>query len=46
MGELINTPGGGAGLVVDYGDDRAFGSSFRVRRHKIYFLDGNLITKL
>ena len=28
IGELIST--GGAGLVIDYGDDRAFGSSFRV----------------
>jgi NADH dehydrogenase [ubiquinone] 1 alpha subcomplex assembly factor 7 len=31
MGELIGAPGRGAGLVVDYGDDRVFGSSFRVR---------------
>lgn len=29
-GELINGPGGGAGLVVDYGGDRAYGDSFRV----------------
>ena len=37
MGQLINAPGGGAGLVIDYGDNRAFGSSFRVRtcRHSM-----------
>ncbi|KAF8604148.1 DUF185-domain-containing protein [Ceratobasidium sp. AG-I] len=36
MGELINAPGGGTGLVIDYGDDRAFGSSFRAfQKHKI-----------
>jgi NADH dehydrogenase [ubiquinone] 1 alpha subcomplex assembly factor 7 len=32
-GELIGAgSGGGAGLLVDYGGDRAFGDSFRVSR--------------
>ncbi|KAG8773765.1 hypothetical protein FRC12_002322 [Ceratobasidium sp. 428] len=36
VGKLINAPGGGAGLVIDYGDDKAFGSSFRAfQKHKI-----------
>ncbi|KAG8744635.1 hypothetical protein FRC11_013347, partial [Ceratobasidium sp. 423] len=36
VGELIGGGGGGAGLVVDYGDDRAFGSSFRAfQKHKL-----------
>ena len=31
VGELLSCEGGGgAGLVVDYGGDRVFGSSFRV----------------
>ena len=30
-GELLGTDGGGgAGLIVDYGGDRVFGTSFRV----------------
>ncbi|KAL5634726.1 hypothetical protein ACGC1H_002685 [Rhizoctonia solani] len=34
VGELISR--GGAGLVIDYGDDRVFGSSFRAfQRHKL-----------
>ncbi|CEL55647.1 NADH dehydrogenase [ubiquinone] complex I, assembly factor 7 OS=Xenopus tropicalis GN=ndufaf7 PE=2 SV=1 [Rhizoctonia solani AG-1 IB] len=36
IGELIGRGGGGAGLVIDYGDDRAFGSSFRgFHKHKL-----------
>ncbi|CAE6460773.1 unnamed protein product [Rhizoctonia solani] len=36
IGELISGGGGGAGLVVDYGDDRSFGSSFRAfQKHKL-----------
>ncbi|KAG8678162.1 hypothetical protein FRC08_018012 [Ceratobasidium sp. 394] len=36
VGKLIGASGGGAGLVVDYGDDRAFGSSFRAfQKHKL-----------
>ncbi|KAG8740878.1 hypothetical protein FRC10_003793 [Ceratobasidium sp. 414] len=36
VGRLIGTPSGGAGLVMDYGDDRAFGSSFRAfQNHKV-----------
>lgn len=34
-GELLSNvdgAGGGAGLVVDYGGDRAYGDSFRVSR--------------
>ncbi|KDN48720.1 hypothetical protein RSAG8_02707, partial [Rhizoctonia solani AG-8 WAC10335] len=35
-GELISGGGGGAGLVIDYGDDRAFGASFRAfQKHKL-----------
>ncbi|CUA68493.1 NADH dehydrogenase [ubiquinone] complex I, assembly factor 7 [Rhizoctonia solani] len=34
VGELVSE--GGAGLVIDYGDDRAFGSSFRAfQKHKL-----------
>ncbi|KAB5596096.1 NADH dehydrogenase [ubiquinone] complex I, assembly factor 7 [Ceratobasidium theobromae] len=29
IGEMLSAPGGGAGLIIDYGDNRAFGSSFR-----------------
>ncbi|KAH7341536.1 S-adenosyl-L-methionine-dependent methyltransferase [Rhizoctonia solani] len=36
IGALISGKGRGAGLVVDYGDDRAFGSSFRAfQSHKL-----------
>lgn len=36
IGELVKGGGAGAGLIVDYGDDRAFGSSFRAfHKHKI-----------
>ncbi|QRV75349.1 SAM-dependent methyltransferase [Ceratobasidium sp. AG-Ba] len=36
LGKLITENGGGAGLVMDYGDDKAFGSSFRAfHRHKV-----------
>ncbi|CAE7144243.1 unnamed protein product [Rhizoctonia solani] len=36
IGELISGGGGGAGLIIDYGDDRAFGSSFRAfQKHKL-----------
>lgn len=33
IGEVLGAEGagGGAGLVVDYGGDQSFGSSFRVR---------------
>ncbi|KAG9124017.1 hypothetical protein FRC07_013180 [Ceratobasidium sp. 392] len=35
-GKLVGAPGGGAGLVIDYGDDKAFGSSFRAfQKHKV-----------
>ncbi|CAE6344474.1 unnamed protein product [Rhizoctonia solani] len=35
VGDLIGK-GGGAGLVIDYGDDRAFGASFRgFHKHKL-----------
>ncbi|KAG9104808.1 hypothetical protein FRC06_009278 [Ceratobasidium sp. 370] len=35
-GKLVGASGGGAGLVIDYGDDRAFGSSFRAfQKHKV-----------
>jgi NADH dehydrogenase [ubiquinone] 1 alpha subcomplex assembly factor 7 len=34
VGELISS-GGGAGLVVDYGGDRVFGSSFRVSEYAV-----------
>ena len=30
VGNLLQGPGGGAGLVVDYGDEKAFGRSWRV----------------
>lgn len=33
MGELISK--GGAGLIVDYGGDRSFSSSFRVREKSV-----------
>lgn len=32
IGELIKSGEGGAGLVIDYGGDRHYGSSFRVSR--------------
>lgn len=36
IGELVSAKGGGAGLIVDYGDARAFESSFRgFRKHQI-----------
>jgi NADH dehydrogenase [ubiquinone] 1 alpha subcomplex assembly factor 7 len=31
IGKLLNTKGGGCALVVDYGADRAFSDSLRVR---------------
>lgn len=30
MGEMITSSGQGAGLIIDYGDDRYFGNSLRV----------------
>ncbi|KAG8868806.1 hypothetical protein FRB97_001891 [Tulasnella sp. 331] len=36
IGDLIRGPGGGVGLIMDYGDDRPFGDSFRgFRAHKV-----------
>lgn len=31
VAKLLQSEGGGAGLVIDYGDDRLFSNSFRVR---------------
>lgn len=31
MARLLDGSAGGAGLVVDYGDEKAFGRSWRVR---------------
>ncbi|KAG8998825.1 hypothetical protein FRB94_006626 [Tulasnella sp. JGI-2019a] len=36
IGDLIRGPGGGVGLIMDYGDDKPFGDSFRgFRQHKV-----------
>ena len=31
VAKLLQSEGGGAGLIIDYGDDRLFSSSFRVK---------------